>query len=125
MLTLRILVVEDDAQIGMLLAELLAGMGHDVCAIAATEAAAVAAAIRCRPHLMIVDVQLGEGSGVAAVNEILRSGTVSYVFISGDAAAPKALKPDAVVVQKPFRELDLARAMQRALCIAAVPTDGR
>jgi two-component system, response regulator PdtaR len=46
MKTLRILVVEDDALFGMLLAELLAMMGHDVCGIEATEADAVAAAVR-------------------------------------------------------------------------------
>jgi two-component system, response regulator PdtaR len=41
MKALRILVVEDDALIAMLLAELLAGLGHNVCATAATEAHAV------------------------------------------------------------------------------------
>jgi len=34
MKTLRVLVIEDDALIAMLLAELLAGMGHTVCATA-------------------------------------------------------------------------------------------
>ena len=46
---LLLLVVEDDALIAMLLAELLAGMGHDVCASAATEAEAVIAATRYGP----------------------------------------------------------------------------
>ena len=50
MTALRVLVVEDDALIGALLAEMLAGMGHDVCGIEATEAAAVSAEARCRPH---------------------------------------------------------------------------
>jgi len=45
MRALRVLVVEDNAIIGMLLAEVLAGMGHDVCAIEATEADAVTAAL--------------------------------------------------------------------------------
>jgi DNA-binding response OmpR family regulator len=64
-----VLVVEDNAIIGMLLAEVLAGMGHDVCAIEATESDAATAAVRCRPDLMIVDVQLGDGSGVSAVEK--------------------------------------------------------
>ncbi|HLZ66587.1 MAG TPA: response regulator [Aliidongia sp.] len=118
MRALRVLVVEDDAMIGSLLAEMLAGMGH-VCAVEATEANAVAAAGRCRPHLMIVDVRLGDGSGVAAVEEILRTGPVPHVFVSGDTAAVRALKPNAVVMRKPFRESDLVRAMQRALGAAA------
>src|ERR1700719_4544619 len=59
MKALRVLVIEDDALIAMLLSELLAGMGHDVCATAATEADAVTAATRHRPDLMIVDARLG------------------------------------------------------------------
>ena len=49
MAALRVLVVEDDAIIGALLAEMLEGMGHDVCAVEATEADAVTAAARCGP----------------------------------------------------------------------------
>jgi CheY-like chemotaxis protein len=52
MKALRVLVVEDDALIVMLLSELLVGMGHDVCAIAGTEAEAVSAATRYDPDLM-------------------------------------------------------------------------
>jgi CheY-like chemotaxis protein len=39
MKALRVLVVEDNAIIGMLLGEMLAEMGHDVCGIETTEAA--------------------------------------------------------------------------------------
>jgi two-component system, response regulator PdtaR len=74
MKALRILVAEDDTIVGMLLGELLKEMGHDVCAIETTEADAVAAAVRCRPDLMIIDVRLGDGSGISAVKEILRTG---------------------------------------------------
>jgi CheY-like chemotaxis protein len=119
MRALRVLVVEDNAIIGMLLAGVLAGMGHDVCAIEATEADAVTTATRCGPDLMFVDVQLGDGSGVSAVEKILRTGFVPHVFVSGDTLGVRALRPDAVVIQKPFRESDLARAIQRALGAAA------
>jgi two-component system, response regulator PdtaR len=117
---LRVLIVEDEAVIGMLLAEVLAGMGHDVCAVETTETDAVAAAARCRPDLMIVDARLGDGSGVSAVEEILRTGFVPHVFVSGDMLGVQALRPGAVVIQKPFFESDLARAIQRALDAAAV-----
>ena len=90
MKALRVLVVEGDALIGLLLSELLAGMGHKVCAIAATEADAVSAAIRNRPDLMIVDAGLGRGSGISAVDEILRRGSLAHVFISGDAGMVRA-----------------------------------
>jgi two-component system, response regulator PdtaR len=112
---LRILVVEDDAMIGMMLTEMLEEMGHDVCSIEATEAEAISAADRCRPDLMIVDVLLGGGNGVSAVTEILRAGPMPHLFVSGDISRIKALRPDAVVIQKPYRESDLARAIQLAL----------
>lgn len=115
---LRVLVIEDDALIAMLLAEVLKGMGHDVCATAATETEAVIAAARHSPDLMIVDAGLGRGSGVAAVEEILRAGPIAHLFLSGDAGRVQTLKPDAVVVRKPFRQAELARAIDAALAPA-------
>ena len=114
MKALSVLVVEDDAIVGMLLAELLEVMGYDVCAIEVTEADAVAAAIRCRPDLMIVDVQLSNGSGLSAVEEILRTRTIPYVIVSGDISEVQALRPGAVLMQKPYRESDIVQAIQSA-----------
>jgi two-component system, response regulator PdtaR len=115
MKALRVLVVEDEILIGMLLADALGAMGYDVCAVEATEAGAVAAAARCNPDLMIVDARLRNGSGVSAVEEILRAGWVPHVFVSGETSSVHALRPGAIVMQKPFRETDLNRAIQRAL----------
>ena len=115
MLPLHVLVVEDDAMIGALLAEMLTEMGHAVDAIESTETAAIAAANRSRPQLMIVDVGLAEGSGVAAVDNILRAGPIPHVFMSGDVSRVRVLRPGAVTLQKPFRESDLLRAIRRAL----------
>jgi two-component system, response regulator PdtaR len=114
MKALSVLVVEDDSIVGMLLAELLEVMGYDVCAIEVTEADAVAAAIRCRPDLMIVDVQLSNGSGLSAVEEILRTRTIPYVIVSGDISEVQALRPGAVLMQKPYRESDIVQAIQSA-----------
>jgi CheY-like chemotaxis protein len=122
MKALRILVVENDTIIGILLGELLKEMGHDVCAIESTEADAVAAALRCRPDLMIIDVRLGDGSGISAVEEILRTGPVPYVFVSDDISSVQALRPGEVIIRKPYREPDLAQAIRRAIGTGAVRT---
>ena len=121
MTALRILVAEDDALIGMLLSEMLTGMGHDVCSVAATETDTVKAAMKYRPDLMIIDAWLGEGSGIAAVEAILRTGFIPHAFASGDTIRVKALRPGAVVIEKPFSEKDLERAIQRALGAPAAP----
>jgi CheY-like chemotaxis protein len=118
MKALRTLVVEDDAMIGGLLAETLEGLGHMVCAVESNVANAVAAASHWRPDLMIVDVGLGEASGVEAVKEIVRSRFVPHVFVTGDAVRDVPLGPETVLIQKPFRVSDLERAIQRALAMA-------
>jgi two-component system, response regulator PdtaR len=117
---MRVLVVEDDALIGLLLAEMLTAMGHDVCAIEATEADAVSAAARCKPDLMIVDVGLGEGSGFSVVETIYRTGPIPHVFVSGDVSEVRALWPGSSFIQKPYREADLARGIRQALDGASI-----
>ena len=112
---LRVLVVEDDALIGMLLGDMLEMMGHEVCAIETTQAGAVAAAARCLPDVMIVDAQLGTGSGIAAVDDIIARRPVPHVFATGDVRAVRAIRPRAVVLEKPFTEASLASAMTQAL----------
>lgn len=116
--TLRVLVAEDDGIVALLLAELLAGMGHEVCATVATERETVTAAAYYRPDLMIVDAGLGRGSGISAVEAILRTRAIAHVFVSGDAERVRLRQPDAIVVRKPFREAELARAIDTALATA-------
>ena len=111
----RVLIVEDDALIGMLLEQILEANGHDVCAIAMTESEAVDAAIQHRPDLMIVDGHLTHGSGIDAVEQVLEHWPLPHVFVSGDPNGIRARRPDAVVVRKPFREAELVGAIAAAL----------
>jgi len=69
----------------------------------ATSPMAVASASYWLPDLMIVDVGLGEASGVAAVKEILQSRFVRHVFVTDHAVRGIPLGPDTVLIQKPFR----------------------
>ena len=119
MKALRVLVVEDEMLIGMLLADTLGAMGYEVCAVEETEAGTVGAAARCNPDLMIVDARLRDGSGVSAVQKILRAGWIPHVFISGEISTIQALRPGAIVIRKPFGDMDLNRAIQRALAAPA------
>jgi CheY-like chemotaxis protein len=119
MKALRILVMEDDAMVAAVLAELLEAQGHSVCAIASTEAEAVAAAFQLFPEMMIVDAQLRAGSGLGAVDRIQHRRFVAHVFVCGDASRIRALRPGATVIQKPYFEQDLVSALQKALDAAA------
>jgi CheY-like chemotaxis protein len=112
---LSILVVEDEPLIAMLLCDILVEMGHSVCALESTEKGAVAAALQHRPEMMIVDDGLLQGRGISAIAQILHSGFVPHVLVSGDSGARERLHPRTVTLRKPFREIDLVDAIQRAL----------
>jgi two-component system, response regulator PdtaR len=120
MKNLRILLIEDDGMIALLLERLLEHMGHAVCATVGTEAAAVDAAHRCAPDMVIADARLRSGSGISAVEEILRTrGRLPHLFVSGDTTDVRARLPAAITLRKPFREAAFAQAIDRALAAAA------
>jgi CheY-like chemotaxis protein len=112
---LRIVIVEDDALIGMYLDDLLSGMGHDVRAIARTEPDAVAAASQHHPELMIVDGNLRDGSGVSAMRKILSTGFVRHFYVTGNAMAIAQAVDDAIIITKPFNLRDLQGAIAKAM----------
>jgi CheY-like chemotaxis protein len=114
---LRIVLVENDAAVAALIAETLESMGHEVCAMTSTETAAVAAAAHYQPDLLIVDVNLDEGSGPAAVERILLTGRVPYIFMSGDPLMVLPLDSPPIMLRKPFRDHDLDRAIRVAIAI--------
>lgn len=110
MIRLRILLVDDDAMISALLAELLAECGHDVCGAAATEMEAIAAAAQHAPDLMIVDAQLRGGSGVLAMQAILLHADMPHIFMTGGLR--QSIPAGAVVLQKPFGKASLLAAIE-------------
>jgi CheY-like chemotaxis protein len=116
---LRVLVIEDDALIAMMLAEMLSDLGHRVCATAASPAEAIAAACQEGPDLLLSDVKLRDGSGIEAVAEILRSRPVPHMFMTGDIVGLKSSRPDVVAVSKPFSAAALAKAIGKALEVGA------
>jgi CheY-like chemotaxis protein len=112
----RILIVEDDILIGELLSMMLEDMGHAVCGIATTEDEAVAIASAKRPDLMICDMKLDQGTGPGAVATIAKAtGFVPHIYVSGNINSVLAAAPDSIVVEKPFRQEQLQRAIGRAL----------
>ncbi len=117
MTDLRVMVVEDDPVQACLLGLLLEGMGHKLCAVVATEVAAVAAALWARPDLIVIDERLGAGSGARALRNILGVRAVPHVVVSGntDARNPRAgLEPWTVVLAKPFGVVGLTDAIAQA-----------
>ncbi|CAL4869411.1 hypothetical protein MMA231_03703 (plasmid) [Asticcacaulis sp. MM231] len=94
----RVLIIEDDGMISLLLTILLEDMGYDVCAAEATENGAVAAAERTQPDLIIADMNLLEGSGLGAIDRISLARSTPHIFATANVAAIRASRPDAVMI---------------------------
>jgi DNA-binding response OmpR family regulator len=118
---LRILLAEDEPLISIFFAELLVEMGYEVCAIEVTEDAAVEAAARLRPDLLIVDRHLKQGSGIVAVARILKDGMVPYIFMTGDRLVREEVPANAIILQKPFLDADVDQAIHAAMQAAGRP----
>lgn len=116
---LQVLVIEDEVIIGMLLARILRGMGHEVISVEGTEEGAVSAATRCRPGLILVDGRLRAGSGHGALQRILAGGFIPHIWMSGDSADRTSPEPGVVALQKPFTEQALGLAIAQ-VCKAAL-----
>lgn len=112
---LHILVVEDDPLQGMMLGEILEELGHKVCAVTSTVSGALAAVERYRPELLILDQLLKDGSGLSVIDKVCKSGHVPHLFVSGDLSGIKQTRPDAVVILKPYRVVELKAAIESAM----------
>ena len=111
----RILIAEDDTLIAMFLEELLEAMGHEVCAAVCDQAEVIAAAAQHAPDLLIIDEGLREGSGMAAVADILKTRFMPHIYATGSAHRVLMHHPDAIVLLKPYTVQALSRAIERAL----------
>ncbi len=69
---MRILIVEDEALIAVVLADSLEGAGHEVMGPASTMAEALALCEALRPELALLDINLRDGSsGVDVARALL------------------------------------------------------
>ncbi|MGH6841801.1 MAG: response regulator [Methylocella sp.] len=100
-----VLIIEDEPLVAIGLKDLVEDLGHKVVATARTHRAAVSAATRTHPGLVLTDIHLADGSsGLEAVNEILGEFSVPVVFITDYPErflTGKAPEP-AFLVPKPF-----------------------
>jgi DNA-binding response OmpR family regulator len=112
--SLRILVIEDEAMVAMLLEDMLIELGHQVVATAGEMDQAVKLASELAVDLAIVDVNL-HGEHAYPLATILAGRRVPFFFATGYGAA--GLKREwrgVTALQKPFQARELAAAISRA-----------
>jgi CheY-like chemotaxis protein len=108
----RVLIVEDELMIRMLLEGMLTDLGHSVAAEAGGLDEAISLAKQAEFDLAVLDVNLN-GNSVTPVVEILVERGVPFIFASGygQRGLPEAYRT-APILQKPFQADALEQAIQ-------------
>jgi DNA-binding response OmpR family regulator len=108
----RVLVVEDEMLIGMLLEDMLTDLGHEVAAVVPRLKDALAAVDKETYDLAILDVHL-HGESAFPVAEALIAKGVPFVFATGygERGLPENYR-NWPVLQKPFAKDDLERVLK-------------
>ena len=111
----RILVVEDELMIRMLLEDMLSELGYTVTAEAARIDEALEAAKSAEFDVAILDVNLN-GQTIAPVAEALAARGTPFVFATGygERGLPEAYR-DRPTLKKPFQMDGLSRMLETAL----------
>jgi CheY-like chemotaxis protein len=109
----RILVVEDEVLIGMLLEDMLGDLGYEIAGTASRLDEAVVLAREAAIDAAILDVNLN-GQEVFPVAEILAGRSIPFIFATGygERALPAAYQ-QRPTLQKPFEQDLLARELVR------------
>ncbi|MDX2275179.1 MAG: response regulator [Hyphomonadaceae bacterium] len=112
---LRILIVEDEALVAMLIEDIILDLGHEVAAVAGRLEDGVAKAAALDIDCAVLDLNLN-GQRTYPIAETLRQRGAPFLFVTGYGAA--GLEPgweDEIVVQKPFQQHELELGIARAL----------
>ena len=116
---LRVLLVEDEMLVAMIIEDMLAEMGCSVIGPAARVAEALILIDRETFDIAVLDVNVA-GDVVTPVAEVLEQRGVPFVFSTGYRARelPERFQKH-TLVQKPYRDADLRRALGEALANAS------
>lgn len=119
----RVLVVEDESLVAMMVEDCLIELGYEVAAVAANVDAALAALQGGGIDRAMLDVNLG-GTPSFPIAEALEARGIPYMFVTGYDGT--AIPPNFRArhgLQKPFRMRELQQAMAGLQDAPAVPGD--
>lgn len=116
---MRILILEDEPLLAMLLEESLAELGHEVVASAATVGQALAEIDTVELDIALLDYTLGDEATAVPVANRLRADGTPFIYLTGHRSLPLGGDaPTAPLLTKPFTLDQLDEAM-RAVRLAA------
>jgi DNA-binding response OmpR family regulator len=109
----RILVVEDEPVIGLVLADMLEELGAEVDGPWPSAAEALSALVDERPAAALLDLHIEDGTSLPVADRLAEAG-IPFAFLSGSGQA-LGRHADAVVLEKPYRMDEVAGLLRRLL----------
>jgi CheY-like chemotaxis protein len=110
----RVLLVEDEPLVGMVIADMLDELGYEVVQAGPDVKGATAAARTAQVDLAVLDLALEDGS-TFPVAEILHERHIPFIFVTGlDISRAREQFGRMIVLKKPFG----AEALREALATA-------
>ena len=108
---LRVLVVEDEMMVSMLIEDMLTDLGCTIIGPASRLDEALQLAREAELDCAVLDVNLG-GQPIFPLADLLREKGAPFAFATGYGdAGLRDVDKGSPVLQKPFREADLARVL--------------
>ena len=109
----RVLVVEDEVLVGMLLEEMLSELGYEVVALSTHLDEALTLARNARFDIALLDINLN-GRQSFPVADAIRARGLPFLFATGyGSRILTAPYMDTPILQKPFSLDELKRALER------------
>lgn len=117
---IKVLIIEDDSFVALLLKEFLTNWGYEIVGVASDGESAVAAFDKHQPDILLVDILLeGTMTGIDVVAKIKEKDDVPVLYVTADltddiVAKSMHTEPSGYIT-KPFNETQLKSLMQIAV----------
>ncbi len=110
--SVKILIVEDNAVVGLDLKQIITKLGHEVTDIVKDSDSALKSVKKCKPLIVIMDINLMDGkNGIETAIEIQKDKNIQIIFLtafSDNETIHKAIKIDPIgYLVKPYKVQDL------------------
>lgn len=119
--SIKILVVEDEMIIAAKISMQLTNLGYEVTGILSRGDEAIEHAIGNNVDIVLLDIQLkGKLDGIETAMQLQRLSNIPVIYLTANSDEStfnraKATRP-AAFISKPFKELDLQRAIELTIC---------
>lgn len=115
----KVLIVEDEMIIALLIERMVTNLGHEVIGKVTSGEDAISEALKYEPDLILMDIRLkGEIDGIEAMSRIREKKEIPVIYISGNTDAIHQNKIDESeyieFLSKPITISDLSRSFNVA-----------